>query len=69
MAPFSGESIKIALSTTKMAPPGGEIKFVFRRNKSTFIALSHAKTFLAYIYLTGELQKFRVEFLKNYENF
>ena len=26
---FSGQSIQIAFSTTKMAPPGGEIKFVF----------------------------------------
>jgi len=25
---FSGQSIKIAFSTTKMAPPGGDIKFV-----------------------------------------
>jgi len=40
---FSGQSIKIAFSTTKMAPPGGEIKFVFHRSKSTFPALSHAQ--------------------------
>jgi len=56
---FSGQSINIAFSTTKMAPPGGEIKIVFHRNKSTFPALSHAKIFLhIYLYPSGELQKF-----------
>jgi len=41
-----------------MAPPGGEIKFVFHRSKSTFPAQSHAKTFFAYFYPSGELQNF-----------
>jgi len=53
---FSGPSI---FSTTKRAPPGGEIKFVFHRRKSTFPALSHAKKLFAYLYPIGELQKFR----------
>jgi len=42
---FSGQSIKIAFSTTKMAPPGGDIKFVFHRSKSKFPTLSHEKNF------------------------
>ena len=29
--------------TTNLAPPGGEIKFVFHRSKPTWPALSHAK--------------------------
>jgi len=40
---FSGQTIKIAFSTTKMAPPGGEIKFLFHRRKPTFPGLSHVK--------------------------
>jgi len=40
---FSGQSIKIAFSGTKMAPPGGDIKFLFHRSKSKFATLSHAK--------------------------
>jgi len=30
-------------SATKMAPPGGDIKFVFHRSNSTFPTLSHPK--------------------------
>jgi len=34
-----------------MAPPGGDIKFVFHRIKSKFPTVSHAKkTFFAYLY-------------------
>ena len=33
---FSVQNIKIAFSTTKMAPPGGDIKFVFHRSKRKF---------------------------------
>jgi len=47
---FSGQSIKIPFSTTKMAPPGGEIKFVFHTSKSTFPALSHAKKHFLHIF-------------------
>jgi len=38
-------------SGIKMAPPGGDIKFVFHRSKSKFPTLSHAKkTSFAYLY-------------------
>ena len=40
---FSGQSINIAFSTTKMAPPGGEIKVLFHRSKRAWTALSQAK--------------------------
>jgi len=40
---FNGQSINIAFSANKMAPPGGSIKFVFHRSKSKFPTLSHAK--------------------------
>ena len=43
---FSGQSIEIEVSTTKMASLGGEIKLLFRRSKRTFAALSHAKQIL-----------------------
>ena len=38
---FSGQSIKIALSTTNIAPPGGGINLLFRRSKRTWPALSY----------------------------
>ena len=55
---FSGQRIKIAFSGTKMAPPDGDIKFVFHKSKSKFTTLSHAKTFVAYIYPKKKLQNF-----------
>ena len=36
-------------SATKMAPPGGDIKFVFGRSNSKFPTLSQ-KTFFGYLY-------------------
>jgi len=39
---FSGQSIKISFSTSKMAPPGGEIKFAKKE----------------YLYPSGEFQSF-----------
>ena len=47
---FSGQSIKI--STTNIAPPCGEIKFLFHRSEP---ALSHAKNF-GYLYPSGQSQ-------------
>jgi len=41
---FSDQSMKIAFSTTNIAPPGGEIIFLFHRSKPMCPALSHAKT-------------------------
>ena len=49
--------VKIAFSTTNIAPPGGEIKILFIRSKPTCAALSHAKTFFGYLYPSGESQK------------
>ena len=46
---FSGQSITIVFSTTKMAPPGGDIKFVFHTSKSKF-RTHMPKTFFAYLY-------------------
>jgi len=47
---FSCQSIKIHIfdhfSATKMAPPGGDIEFVFGRSNSKFPTLSHAKKYL-----------------------
>ena len=40
---FSGQSIKIAFSTTNIAPPVGEIKFLFHKSKPICPALSDAK--------------------------
>jgi len=34
-----------------MAPPGGDMKFVFHRSKSTFPALSHAKKHFLHIFI------------------
>jgi len=39
---FSGESIKIACSTSNIAPSGGEINFLFHRSKPTWPAPSNA---------------------------
>ena len=40
---FRGQSIQIAFSATKMAPPGGDNKFMFHRSKSKFPTLSQNK--------------------------
>jgi len=41
-----------------MAPPGGDIKFVFHRSNSKFPTLSHAKKIFAYLYPKKKLQNF-----------
>jgi len=56
---FSGQSIKIAFSAIKMAPPGGDIKFVFGRSNSKFPTLSHAKKICAYLYPKKSCKIFR----------
>ena len=50
---FSGQSIKIAFSTTKMAQPGGEIKFWFNRRKPISCSITCKK--IADLYPSGEL--------------
>ena len=47
-------SILDHFSGTKMAPPGGDIKFVFHRRKSKFPTLSHTKN----IFCQKKLQNF-----------
>jgi len=41
-----------------MAPPGGDIKIVFRRSKSKFPTLSHAKKHFLHIFIQKKVAKF-----------
>ena len=43
----------------KMAPPGGDIKFVFHRSKPPCPALTHAKKLFCISLSKKKLQKFR----------
>jgi len=53
---FGGQSIKI--SAAKMAPPGGDIKFLFHRSKSKVPTLSHAKQKFRDIFIQKKVAKF-----------
>ena len=44
-------------SATKMAPPGGDIEFVFGRSSSKFPTLSHAKKKFLHIFIQKKVAK------------
>ena len=51
-------------SATKMAPPGGDIKFVFDRSNSKFPTLSHAKNIFWISLSKKKLQNFSADLKK-----